>query len=140
MREIQMGSFQISHLFQGKKRQPEEPDDDKDDNPGKKKRMRNKHNKGETVRNRNLIPNCALKPNKKFGDIFHSEVKRAYKGKIPKLGSEEICQKFHSLGICHDECSVKSSHKTLVGETAEDWRKFCLFCKDERKRKQNNGK
>jgi hypothetical protein len=90
LREIQMGIFQISHLFQTKKRQTEEPDDDKGDHTGKKKRKKNKNNKGETVRNKNLIPDCALKFNEKFGDIFHPEVKRAYKGKLPKLGGEDV--------------------------------------------------
>ena len=135
-----MGTIQISHLFSKKKHTLGDPEDDKDEHPTKKPKKNKRNKKGNTVRNNDLLPDCALKPNKKFGDVFHPEVKKAFKGKSPTLGGEEICQKFHSMGICHDECKFKNTHKSLTGETAENWRRFCLFCKDEKKRRNNSGK
>jgi hypothetical protein len=65
---------------------------------------------------------------------------RSEYNELQKVGGLTVGNTFRSLGICHDECNFKNSHKTLVGETAEDWRKLCLFCKDEKKRRQHNGK
>ena len=140
IREIQMGTIQMSHLFSVKKHNLTEQDDDPDEQPKKKPKKKTRNQKGNTVRNNDVLPDCSLKPNEKFGNVFHPEVKKAFKGKPPTLGGEEICQKYHSMGVCHDECKFKGTHKILTGETANNWRKFCLFCKDEMKRRNNNGK
>ena len=85
-----MGIFTVSHLYNKKKRDHDISDDDKGGTGPTKKRKRNKRGQGETVRNHgSLPPDCALKSNEKFGDIFHPEIKKAYKGNTPKLGDEE---------------------------------------------------
>ena len=138
--EIQIGTIQVSHLFWKKKHTLDDPEEGNDDQPKKKPKKKNENQKGNTVRNNDLLPDCNLKPNEKFGDDFHPEVKKAFKGKPPTLGGEGICQKYHSMSICHDECMFKNTHRALTGETADNWRRFCLFYKDEKKHRQHNGK
>ena len=137
-----MGIFTVSHLYKKNKREHEISDEDKGGaGPTKKKKKVNKRGQGETVRNHgNLPPACALNSNEKFGDIFHPDIKKAYKGDTPKLGNEEIYQRFHSLGVCYAECKFKNTHRKLPAEAADDFRKCCLFCKDERKRRNAAGK
>ena len=138
-----MGTFTISHLYKKNKRELDTSDDEQGGGTGQKKKKKkvNRRGHGETVRNHGNLPSdYALKSNEKFGDIFHPEIKKAYKGNTPKLGDEEICQRFHSLGVCHSECKFKNTHKQLPADAADDFRKFCLFCKDEKKRRNAAGK
>ena len=75
-----MGTIQVSHLFRKKKLISEDSDEDGDEQPKKKTKKKNRNQKENTVRNNDLLSDCTLKPNEKFGDVFHPEVIKGFKG------------------------------------------------------------
>jgi hypothetical protein len=145
MREIKMGTFQVSHLYSTTKRKHQDPEGESDDESEKGSNGRNrngekkKKNLGSLAKNDFLIQGCSLNPNEKFGDVFRPSIKKSYKGEVPKLDGGELCHRFHSVGICHTNCTFKETHKKLPQNVAESWRKFCNFCRDEKKRRDVKG-
>ena len=141
MREIQMSTFPISHLFKPRKNKREFNEDSYQGNNNNKKQRFNRQQdqKGDVERCSDLIPECSLSPEEKFGDVFHPSIKRSFSGTIPKLDNEEICHRYHSLGTCHSNCRFKKSHKKLPQQVASEWKIFCRHCKDENKRRSSAG-
>ena len=60
IREIQMGTIQVSHLFRKKKLISEDSNEDGDEQPKEKTKKENRNQKGNTVRNNDLLSDCTL--------------------------------------------------------------------------------
>ena len=141
MREIKMGTFQISCLYSTTKRKHQDSEGESDDDSEKggnnhnRNRKKKKKNLGSPAKNDFLIQGYSLNPNEKFGDVFRPSIKKSYKGIIPKLDGGEVRHRFHSVGICHTNYTFKKTHKKLPHNVAESWRKLFNFCRDEKKRR-----
>ena len=92
MREIKMGTFQVSHLYRAMKRKHQDSDDESDDDSGKDNGNRNRNGKkkkknlGSPAKKDFLIQGYSLNSNEKFGGVFRPSIKKSFKCEIPTFG------------------------------------------------------
>lgn len=97
----------------------------------KKKKTKKKKDKGtSTVFNEDIIQQCKLRPDERFGSVFHPKNKKAFTGTIPMLNDEEICHRFHSTGYCSKTCKFSKSHVPLPSPVDNQWITFSSFCRE----------
>ena len=97
------------------------------DSPQKKKKNPNKGQCGDAVTNNNIIKDCHLDSDGKFGAVFHPKNKKSFEGEIPLTDGEEICR-FHSTAVCFSNCHFKNSHKKLPATIVLLWKAFSNHC------------
>jgi hypothetical protein len=93
-------------------------DDDIDDSSSSRDRKRQKQDKqadkeekdkASPIRNTNLKEALKMRQNESWNTIFKGKSKE---GPMLSIGTYGCC-KFHSKGVCYDDCAYKGSHKEL---------------------------
>ena len=71
--------------------------------------------KERRVANKFVCPECKLKPNEQFRDIFHPGNTRSLTKATFKNGTL-VCPRFHALGFCFTDCKNVAGHGKMDDE------------------------